>query len=288
MNLKAWAKEPLVHFLAAGGVLFLIAGAFSSADEAGGRTIHINRGELLVYLQARAQVYDEDTFAALLDNMGADERAKLVRDTALQEALYREGMALNITQADPLVRQRVVQQMRLLLSEEAARDVSVSEADVRSFYEAHISDYALLPSVSFSHIFFSGEAGKAEAQQALTDVRKAGVTSENAGQYGERFLYQIHYAEAGAPLLASHFGVNFAAQVFAEDLGQWSAPIASEHGWHLVLLRAKNAGEDADYDAIEPQVREDALADRRQTIAGEALDTLLDKYSVELDGDFAG
>lgn len=282
MNLKAWAKEPLVHFLGAGALLFLIAGVFAGSEDPDGRTVTINRAELLVHLQARAQVYDGDVFAALLDNMDEAERARLVRDTALQEVLYREGQALGLAQADPLVRQRIIQQMRLLLSEEAARDLSVSEADVRVFYEAHMSDYALDLSVSFSHIFFAGDGRKVDAEQALDQVRAEQVLSDSAGQYGERFLYQLHYADAGAPMLTSHFGAAFTSRVFEAGLNGWSAPIVSDHGWHLVLLNARNLGVEPDYDAIKDKVREDALSEMRQSASARAMDLLLEKYTINL------
>ena len=115
LSMRKWLREPLVHFLAAGLVLFVAVSWWEGPlDE--GRTIRLSRDDLLVFLQGRAQVYDKESFAALLQAMAARERKALVHDAALQEALYREGEALNLAQADPLIRQRIVQQMRVLVT----------------------------------------------------------------------------------------------------------------------------------------------------------------------------
>ena len=83
---RKWLAEPLVHFLLAGLTLFAAVSWWRGPlDE--GRTIRPSREDLLVFLQGRAQVYDRESFARLLDAMPRNERRALVRDAALYEAL---------------------------------------------------------------------------------------------------------------------------------------------------------------------------------------------------------
>src|SRR6187549_372102 len=122
VSLRTWLAEPLVHFLLAGLALFAAVSWWQGPLDAG-RTIRLSREDLIVFLQGRAQVYDRESFAALLKAMPARQRRALVHDAALYEALYREGIALDLAEADPLIRQRIVQQMRQLIAEEAAEGV---------------------------------------------------------------------------------------------------------------------------------------------------------------------
>ncbi|WP_126174119.1 peptidyl-prolyl cis-trans isomerase [Altericroceibacterium xinjiangense] len=282
MTVRAFLKEPLAHFLLAGGALFLLAAAWGGEDETG-RHIGIDREDLLVFMQGRAQVYDEETFAGLLDRMSAEERQQLVRDAALQKALYREGQALDLASADPLVRQRVVQQMRLLLMEEAAADMSVSEEEVREYFAQNGNQYRFDPSMTFTHVFFQGEGAQEKAAETLKTLRGRAVPFEQAGQYGERFLYQLNYSDASQPIVASHFGEDFARAAFALETGSWQGPVRSEYGWHVVLPVSVDAPRSPAFADVADRVREDALAEKRQQAADRALDTMLARYEIDVE-----
>jgi parvulin-like peptidyl-prolyl isomerase len=285
---RRWLKEPLVHFLLAGFALF-VATAWWEGPTEEGRTIRIGREDLLTYLQGRAQVYDAKTFVAMLEAMPAAERQALIRDAALQEALYREGEAVALAQADPLIRQRVVQQMRLLVMEDAAVDVQVGDEELTAYYRDHRQDYRAPAQVDFTHVFFSEAEGAAKAQAAaqakLKRLRQDRVPFENAGLHGDRFLYQLNYADAGQDLVASHFGEDFARRVFALEPGAWQGPIRSEHGWHLAMLRGRSEAQAPALSAIRRQVREDALADKRTRLAQAALERMMARYEVVLEPD---
>ncbi len=283
MKAPRWLKEPLVHFLLAGGALFLIAGSVEG-ESSEGRRIDLSREDLLVFLQGRAQVYDEATFDTLLDGLSAEDRQALVRDAALQEALYREGQALGLAEADPLIRQRVVQQMRQLLLEEAAAGLTVSEEEARAYFASHKADYALPASLSFTHVFLAGDNRRAAAQALLAQLRQGRVPAERASSFGERFLYQLNYADVGPALVRSHFGEGFADGLFTLPEGGWQGPIQSDHGWHLVLVTDKAAAREPRFDDVAQIVTQDALAQKRQQAADAALDRILANYTVSAEG----
>lgn len=284
MTLRKWLREPLVHFLAAGAVLFLLAGWIWPAPDPE-NIITVGDEQLLEHLQARAQLYDEEGFAELLANMSEEDRAQLVRDTAVSEALYREGQALGLAEADPLVKQRVIQQMRLLLMEEQASDVELLEADVRAYYEANQARYAEGARVSFTHVFFSkdrrGDRAEGAARDALAELQSDAVAFSEAGQHGDRFLYQLNYAEAATREIAGQFGDEFTQALFALEPGEaWQGPLESTHGWHVIGLRAKQQPRVPPFEEIAGRVAEDALAEARSKRAIEAIDRLMENYEV--------
>lgn len=273
-------SEPLLHFLLAGGVIFAVVSALAPADTSD-RAIEISRDDLLVYMQGRAQVYDAETFAELLDTMPDEEREQLVRDAALQEALYREGLSLQIAEADPLVRQRVIQQMRSLVIEEAAAGIELTDEEVRAFYDANRDRYASPAAVSFEHVFFRGDDGEARALAA----RERLLAGER--EAGDRFPYQRSYSQAAADVVASQFGTEFVPPLFALAEGEWSQPIRSDLGWHLVRITSASELQQLDFADVEARVRRDALAEQRQELTRRALDDFLADYEVTTTGDLA-
>jgi len=275
--IKRLFREPLLHFLLAGAAIFAVVAALSPA-ESGGERIAIDRDDLLAFMQGRAQVYDAQTFGAMLDTMPAEDREQLIRDAALQEALYREGLALELVAADPLIRQRVVQQMRMLVIEEAAAGVTVSDEEVSEYFDAHRAEYAQPSEISFEHVFArSGE----EQAEALREQLVAG--EEDVA--GDRFPYQRVYTDVSQEVVASQFGTDFAEAVFYQPVGRWSVPLQSDHGWHIVRLSERLDTREPDFADVEGRVREDALAAKRQVLANSALDDFLARYRIEVARD---
>ncbi len=281
--LRKIVSEPLTHFLLAGAALFVIL-ALSQGLVEDDRTITVTRDDLLVHLQGRAQVYDDDTFAELLGSMSEDERRSLVRDVAIQEALYREGLAISLPVVDPLVRLRTVQQMRLLLMEEAAAGISVDDREVERHYDEHLEDYRVPPRISFTHVFVNARDDREESAKRawalLDELRVNEVPATQSGRHGDRFLYQLNYADVSDRVVRSHFGDVFAAAVFEQAPGEWSEPLASDHGSHLVFVTRRAGSRLPELGEIRERVVDDALAAKREAAAREALETLLDDYEV--------
>ena len=287
MTLRRWLAEPLLHFLAAGAAIFLLTGG-SASRGSDTRTIRLSREELLNFAQARAQVYAAPAFSRLLETLPAEERRELIHDAALQEALYREGEAIAVARADPLIRQRIVQQMRWMIMDEAAGDATVSDAEIAQYYDAHRQDYRLPSAASFTHVFFStaehGPAAERLARTELLRLRRERVPFERAARHGERFLYQTNYIGSDPRLIASHFGDELAHELFAAQAGaEWQGPLRSDHGWHLVLLRERTGETLPPLAAVRDRVRDDALAARRAGLASAAFDRLLATYRIELE-----
>ncbi len=283
LMLRKVFSEPLTHFLLAGAALFVIVSLSQGLVESD-RTITVTENDLLVYLQGRAQLYDEDTFAELVDSMSADELQSLVREVASQEALYRERLGISLPDVDPLVRLRTVQQMRLLLMEEAAAGISVDDREIERHFDEHPDDYRVPPRISFTHVFVNArddsDHSAEAARELLDELRVNDVPATRSGRHGDRFLYQLNYADVSDRLLRSHFGDTFAAELFGQAPGARGGSLASDHGWHLVLVIRRAGSRLPELGEITERVRDDALAAKREEAAREALETLLDEYEV--------
>jgi hypothetical protein len=274
-----WLREPLLHFLAAGAALYLGASWLAPAPDSG-RSIVIDEDRLVTSLQQRSGVTDEKAVRAGLAAMPEKERAKLVHEAAAEEALWREGRALGLDQVDGVVRMRVLQQMRLILAGEATRGMEVSEAEIAAFYEANRPSYGEPAAFTFSHLFYAGPDGEPRARAALARLRSG---RERPDETGDRFLYQSNYSSAGAGEIAGQFGIVFAESIRDLDPGpSWQGPVKSDHGWHLVLLRSKEDAQIPPLAAIEPRVREDALAAKRARAVDAAVEKLLQRYQVSV------
>jgi parvulin-like peptidyl-prolyl isomerase len=241
-------KQPLVHFLVLGGLIFLAyALTADPAAEAeaspGGNTIVVDRATLLDYMQYQAQAFEPDVFEAQLAAMSDEEVDALVAAYVREEALYREGLGMGMDQADYVIRQRIVQKVEFLLENLVAADVRPTDAELQAYYDAHRAEYLADSVYTFTHIFFDGQADMAaartKAEALLAD--SANIAFEQSSQHGDRYPFLQNYVERTRDFVGNNFSADFVAQLDMLTPGEnWQGPFASRYGWHLVMLRARS------------------------------------------------
>src|SRR5262245_15259443 len=119
MRWRTIVREPLLHFLLLGGILFTLFGFthHSAADLSSNKTITVDKEGLLNFLQYRSKAFETEYFTQQLDAMSPEERKNLVDQYVEEEMLYREARALGLEQGDYVIRQRLVQKMRYLIDD---------------------------------------------------------------------------------------------------------------------------------------------------------------------------
>lgn len=288
---KRLAREPLVHFLLAGAVLFSVftlarGGSAQSEDDA---RIVVDRRTLLNYLQYRSNAFEEGTFTNLFDAMSDADRARLIDAYVGDEVLYREAEALGLGKSDYIIRQRMIDKMRYLLSDATSANDEVDEAELEAYFDANREAYAVAPSATFTHVFFDAsrrgqQAAEADARAALEELNARGAGFNDAAGMGDRFPYLRNYVERTFEYVADQFGDDFAAslaQLSASD-DVWQGPIASAYGEHVVLMIAKTQGRLPELDEVRDQVVKDFLRDRDDARLEDMTATLRARYDIEI------
>jgi hypothetical protein len=286
-GLRSIAREPLVHFLAVATILFFALAGLDQPDDA----IEIDRARLVQFMQERARIFDEDNFSAMFDRLTPAERAALVEDYALSEALYRTAQANSFDQSDPLIRQRMIQQMRLLLQDQVTADLAISDEEVRTYFEQHRQDYAQPATLTFTHVFIDGrkhgDATDRMATATLQELRANGTTFEQAGNFGDLFPYRRNYIDVSREQARAELGVAVADALFQSQriIGQWEGPFRSELGSHLVLISSRDEAALPNLADMEELVRQDALFAKRERETGAIADRLLGEFEVRMADD---
>ncbi|MEY4641934.1 MAG: hypothetical protein RLZZ227_1928 [Pseudomonadota bacterium] len=283
-------KQPLLHFLALGALLFVIydmneeqVASEPPAGDAASNTILVDRAALLDFLQFQAQAFEPAVFEARLAAMTVEEVDAAVAAFVREEALYREALKLNLDKGDYSIRQRLVQKVEFLLENLVAEDIRPTDAELLAWYETHRADYAVDAVYTFTHIFFDGQQdmdqARTRAENLLAD--SADIGFEQSAQHGDRYPFLQNYVERTRDFVANNFSADFVAQL--DQLGPgdtWQGPFASRYGWHLVMLRARTDPFTPALSDIRPRVLDDyryeAMARSRQ----DAEQRVISEYAV--------
>ncbi len=285
------SREPLVHFLLIG---FAIVGLTLLKDtplsEPPTNTIVVDEKNLVQFFQYQASIAEADRAALALSTMPEQQRAQLIEAFVREETLFREGQTLGLDSNDRAIRQRVVQKTKFALEAFAIDSTAPSTKELQAYFASHRDKYAIAPSITFSHIFFSHQAqSPAEARQrADATLAQLQTTPAHraAPHYGDRFLYHRNYVEKTQDDIASHFGAAMANKLFALALAVgstgWYGPLRSEHGTHLVFVTQKTQGHSPVFAGVRGQVTADFAFQQRQQQLDSAIGKLVEAYTINV------
>jgi peptidyl-prolyl cis-trans isomerase C len=274
-----WLREPLLHFLLLGAVLF---GAYSYfKPQAGGpeasMQISLTPDELLqLILVFQAQWQRPPTQA---------EFSRLVENKVQEEVLYREAVAMGLDKDDTIVKRRMTQKMQFL-AEDVAAAYEPTTAELEAWYAKNADKFALPGRLNLRHLYFSpdrrGERARDDARIALAKLAGQSVDSRLAASLGDPFMMQDYYADRSPEQLAKEFGPAFAQAIFRIDPGAWQGPIESGFGWHLVFVDSFVAGRAPAFAEVAPEVKLAWLGERKAEAWRKAYDAMRAKYTVLL------
>lgn len=286
--LRRLLREPLVHFLVAGGVLFAVYALVRAPSPAGDGTIVVDRRALLAFMQMKANAFDDTAFGAALDALSEKDLAELVDQYVAEEALYREAKSLGLDRGDPVIRQRVLQTAKVWLGDAAASSATVDPAAVAAYFSAHEQEYADAPAVTFTHVFFDAtrrgaDRAREDAERALRELNAAHAAFNDAPGRGDAFPFARNYVDRTFDYVASQFGSEFAAALAELAPGnRWQGPVRSAYGEHAVLLTRRTELRYPELDEVRERVEADYRRERETAALETVTRAIRERYRVEV------
>jgi len=202
-----------------------------------------------------------------------------------EEVLFREALAMGLDVNDTIVKRRMAQKMEFL-AEDLSSLREPTEHELREWLETHPNDFAFPPRITFQHIYFSSDERGNEAQSAAKAVLTAAAdlpanAAESAG-LGDLFMFQDYYADRTPDKVAAEFGGLFASALFELPPGQWTGPIQSGFGWHLVFVESLTPGRIPLFEEVNNEVKAQWTAHQRSEFKEAAYEVMRRKYEVIL------
>jgi len=207
-------------------------------------------------------------------------------DYVAEEVYYREAVAMGFDKEDTVIRRRLRQKMEFI-SEDVANSVEPDDAELQEFLAQNAGKFARPAVLSFQQVYLSverrGDSVRADAERLLAEVQ-AGRSAATAVEAGDSTLLPATMEAASAQAIANAFGEDFARQVDEAPVGQWSGPIESSFGVHLVRVDQRVAAEAPTLGEIRPIVLREWQAEQRHRQNESFLAALRDKYEVRVEG----
>ncbi len=264
-------REPLLHFLALGGLIFALFAAVSEPTPAPVNTIVIG--------PARIEQLSKGFQAAWRRPPSADELSGIIDDAVREEVYYREALALGLDTNDTIVRRRLRQKMEFLTDSGAALLEPVA-GELEAHLLANEEAFQRGPSLAFEQIYLGENPGHESTQRLLSELQVYSMADPSS--LGERSLLPAELSLSSPATVDGIFGEGFFVQLAELPLELWAGPVDSGFGVHLVRIAEVLA---ARTPALE-EVREAVLRNWKAAKAGELRELhyarLRERYVVEI------
>lgn len=309
-------KLPIVHFALLGLVLFLLTRwLFPSEPDQRASDSRIVISEARVaalvgqYEATSGLEVTHDTRAALVqrfaeeemllreahrwglaeNNEAIDRRLRQIMafvsgEEHSDDELERQARALGMDSKDVVIRNMLVHNMRLLLATKGEQ--APSDEEVAAYYERERSRFARPIRMTGWHVFFSRELGRSSSAAALAAKTKLdgdALKPSQAVALGDVYPSGARFKGQLAHQLASRFGEDLAEAAGSLPEGQWSDPIATPFGAHLLLIEQRTQPEAPPLNQIRARVTAAYRSKQREERLATAMDDLRARYEIVVE-----
>jgi peptidyl-prolyl cis-trans isomerase C len=267
---KRIGREPLVHFLIIGALLFAGLQIVRTVERPTVRISEQDLNQLVAYWQMQSGRPPT-----------RPELQAILRDRIDEELLAREAQRLGLGKDDLIIRRRLAQKMAFA-SEDVGAIAEPGEPTLRAWYAAHPAQYAMPTHIALRQAFFSGDRGAEAAREAASAALAAARRGE--APIGDPFVLPLTYADASLDDLTRDYGPDYARAVQAAPLGAWTGPVASAYGMHVIRVESRQGAATAPFEQVRADVRDAWLAERRAANNATFLAALRKRYRVVVAG----
>ena len=259
-----WLREPLLHFVVLGALLFGIDHVVVGRTD-DPRTIvmgtDVDNEARQLFKASRGREPDADELTALrrvwLDN----------------EVLYREGLALQVDKGDTAIRERVIFKA-LSVIDASVKLPPFDDRLLRNWFERHRAKYDEPARYDFQEAVLSGDS----AEPAVRSF----VAALNAGTPGDaKAGLRVFKGRPHANLVQS-YGPEFAKALEESPAGEWRAQ-RTRDGWRAIRVDAATPAKPAAFEPLRGVVLQDwtdaVLSEQRSA----AVQALTKKYTLKTE-----
>jgi parvulin-like peptidyl-prolyl cis-trans isomerase-like protein len=269
-------REPLVHFLVLGAVLLAMFGVRDGRTPSDRERISINAEQI-----ARMS----DIFERTWQRPPIQQEMKgLIEDFLREEIFYREALAMRLDRDDTVIRRRMRQKMEFV-GEDLAAHAQPSDEELEDLLTRRAESFRTPPSISFEQVFVSsarrGADAPGEAERVLASLRRE--SDADPATIGDASLLEAVYDRHTPAGVAGVFGEAFARAVFELPLAQWSGPVRSTYGLHVVRVGTREDGRVPTIDEIRDLLVREHQSEKRRASIESLYQALRERYEIVVE-----
>ncbi len=273
--LKRLLREPLVHFLALALLIFAVHGLLrGDADHPDKIVVSASK------IEQMATVFTK----TWQRSPTADELKGMIDDYVKEEVLVRQALELGLDRDDTVVRRRLRQKIEFLNAADAV-PVTVTDPELEAYLAANPAAFATDAKLAFEQVFLNparhGDTMARDAVALLAELRSNDMA--DPASLGDASLLPATVQLTSKAAIDQMFGGALADGLEKAPLGQWTGPLTSSFGLHLVRVTEHRPGRVPQLADIRDEVAREWENARRSELEQQRFGELLARYEVSVE-----
>jgi len=195
------------------------------------------------------------------------------------EILYHEALVKGMDREDPRVRMALIQKMQMLLAGQADAQ-GIAKNELESFYALRKEQYKTPAKLSIKQVFFKDQNSTAQAKDLLLKFNETDPTDLTLQESGDVTMLDNILTAVTAQDLEKQFGTDFTAEVLSRPPNQWTGPIRSGFGWHIVKVFDRIPGRIPELAEVREKVENDLLYETRRAFKEQGFQEIASRYQI--------
>ena len=275
-TLRRLLKEPLLHFAALALAIFAVYGVLNRSESEKPDRIVVTAPKIQQLASVFAKAWQRPPTRAELKG--------LIDDYVKEEIYVREALALGLDKNDTVIRRRLRLKMEFL-SDAEIEALAPTDAELDAYLKANPDKFEIDPMVAFRQIYLDparrGDRIDQDAASILEVLFARAPT--DTGALGDATLLPSELPMTAITSITQIFGREFAGALGKATLGQWTGPIKSTFGFHIVRVTDRKPGRLPALDEARDLVAREWANEKRVRLEKRRLDELLKRYEVTIE-----
>jgi hypothetical protein len=266
-------REPLLHFFALGGLIFILYANGDDSGETSPDVISISAAQIdrlaVQFTSVWRRPPTDDELDALIDGY--------VRE----EVYYREALALGLDRNDAVVRQRMRQKMEFL-TDIGAQMLEPTTDELQAYWAANDQKYRQGSRRAIEQIFLGQTPTPADITHILRILDSD--PTRNTSDLGERSFLPAELGLSLPETIDSVYGNGFFEQIENYPVGEWSGPVMSAYGVHLVRVLDNQPAQSSSLAEMRATLLRDWQADKARELRELDYIARKERFTIEIYG----
>ena len=160
--------------------------------------------------------------------------------------------------------------------EKALEKVTVSDEDVKKFFEENKDTFVEQEKVNASHILVDTEE---KANEILEKINKGEISFEDAALKNSSCPSSQNGGNLG-DFTRGQMVLEFDEACFTMDKGEIRGPIKTQFGYHIILLNDKIPSKPMEFDAVKTEIKQRLLSEKQHQAYESKINQLKILYQV--------
>ena len=271
-------KQPLLHFLLLGALLF---GLFTVVEDTDVRS---DREYEILITPGRIETLSSNFEKVWQRPPNEQELKGLVNEFIQEEIFYREALAIGLDQDDTIIRRRLRQKLEFVTTDLSVQREPTTE-ELQQYLDENSEPFRVPSLVSFKQVYLNPDVRSDSLESDLARIRQGLTAAPDAGLdgLGDHFMYGNLIESAPEWEINRMFGADFRKALLQLDVGKWLGPVESGYGQHLVRVTDRRDGRPSKLEEVREAVVRDWSALKRREAEADFYEGMKKNYNIVVE-----